>query len=324
MAKNRLLPVLALFIATHSFAQKENVVTGNLSPIFDISPDNKNLALAISTGPVSDIYLFSLAENKLAQITNDKTYYSRPVFSPAGDKIIFLSKGLEKETSDLCSLDIASKKITNLTNGKTYVTEAAFLPGGNEIVYCGAGAITNYSPLARKAPHEIDLYSIRSDGSDLKKLTNFSAYEFSSITPNQKGDSLLCKLTVKGVEGIYLLSLSDTGKTKLEAVNNPRPGIGESFYSSPAYAKNNRQISFMAPYQLYLLNLADKKCEEAWSSFGKDEQAMPIFSKFDGTGQKLLFSVLQIVNRQYARSAQLYSYDLATKKATQILIPVAN
>ncbi len=311
--------VIALFISSFTFAQK-----GNLSPIFDISPDDKNLVLSISDGPNSNLYLLSLADNKLTPLTNDKGYYSRPVFSPQSDKIIFLSKNLEAETSDLCSFDLKSKKITKLTDGKTYVTECAFMPSGNEIIYCGAGAIKSYSPLARKAPHEIDLYSIGINGGAPKKLTNFSAYEFSAITPNKKGDTVLCKLIIKGVEGIYLVSLSDTVRIKIEAVNNPRPQIGESFYGTPAYATSNTQITFTAPYQLYLMNLTDKKCIELWSTFGKEEQAMPIFSKFDATDQKVFFSVLAIVNRQYSRSAQLYSYDLATKKPTHISIPLNN
>lgn len=319
MTLNRIFLLIALFISTFTFGQK-----GNLLPIFDISPDNKILVLSISDGPNSNLYLYSLADNKLTSLTNDKGYYSRPVFSPQGNKIIFLSKNLEAETSDLCSFDLVSKKITKLTDGKTYVTEATYMPGGNEIIYCGAGTITNYSPLARKAPHDIDLYSIPMTGGTAKKLTNFSAYEFSAITPNRKGDTLLCKLIVKGVEGIYLVSLSDTVKTKIEAVNNPRPQIGESFYGTPAYATNNRLISFTAPYQLYIMSLTDKRCTEIWSTFGKDEQAMPIFSKFDGADEKVFFSILPIVNRQYSRSAQLFSYDLTIKKVIPISIPLKN
>jgi len=317
MAATKAFFAITLLISEFAFGQK-----GNLSPIFDISPDNKNLLVAISDGPVSNLYTYSLAENKLTPLTTDKSYYSRPVYSPRGDKIIFLSKNLEAETSDLYSLDLKTNKIAKVTDGKTYVTEAAFMPDANTIIYCGAATITNYSPLARKAPHEIDLYSISTVGGVSKKLTNFSAYEFSSITPNKTGDTLLCKLIVKGVEGIYLVPFSDTSKVKIEAINNPRPEIGESFYETPAYAPNNTQIAFMAPYQLYLMKLADRKCEEIWSTFGKEDMAMPIFSKFDATNQKILFSVLPIVNRQYTRNAQLYTYDLTTKKATRILVPV--
>ncbi len=198
------------------------------------------------------------------------------------------------------------------------------MPNGNEIIYCGAGTITNYSPLARRAPHDIDLYSITVAGSTTKRLTNFNAYEFSSITPGKKSDTILCKLITKGAAGIFLLSLTDKVITKIEASNNPRPEIGDSFYDTPAFAKGNTQICFTAPYQLYLMNLSDKKCIEIWSTYGKEKQAMPIFARFDGSDQEVLFSVLAIVNRQYSRSAQFFSYDLTTKTLTPILIPIGD
>jgi TolB protein len=322
MTIKAILFTVILFVSTITFGQIAENVSGELSPIFDISPDNKSLVLAVSNGNNSTLYIYSFADNTLTQLTDTKGYYSRPVYSPKGDKVIFLSKGLSSETSDLCSINLKNKEIKKLTDGKVYVTEAAFQPVGDKILYTGAGTITNYSPMARKAPHDIDLYSIDQDGNNAKKLTNFHAYQFTSIEPNQKGDTILCKLVIMGTEGIYLLSLADTVKIKLEAVNNPRPQIGDSFYGTPAFSKDNKQISFTAPYQLYTMDLADKKCEEIWSSFGKEEQAMPIFLKFDPTNKTILFAVLAIVNRQYDRNAKVFSYDIATKKLTQIAIPL--
>ena len=320
MTFKRILVVITLSISTVAFGQKAEEVSGELSPIFDISPDNKTLVLSVSSGENATLYIYSFANNNLTRLTDTKGYYSRPVFSPKGDKVIFLSKGLSSQTSDLYSINLDNKQIKKLTDGKVYVTEAAFLPNGEKIFYSGAGTITNYSPIARKAPHDIDLYSMEQDGNNLKKLTDFHAYEFTGIEPNQNGDTVLCKLS----SGIYLLSLADTVKTKLEAVNNPRPEIGENFYGTPAFSKDNKQISFTAPYQLYTMNLADKKCEEIWSSFGKEEQAMPIFSKFDPANKTIVFAVLAIVNRQYNKNAKIFSYDIATKKMIQIVIPLKN
>ena len=317
MALRKILFLFTLTISTATFGQK------SVSPIFDISPDNKSIVISIDNGENSTLFIYSLTDSKLTQLTDKKGYYSRPVYLPKGDKVIFLSKGSETETSDLCSISLDTKQITKLTDGKNYITEATFTKNGDEILYCIAGSIKNFSPLARKAPHEIDLYSMKPDGSNSKKLTDFSAYQFSGITANQNGDTVLCKLIIKGVEGIYLLSLSDTVQTKIEAINNPRPEIGTSFYGTPAYSKDNKQISFTAPYQLYVLNLADKKCSEIWSSFGKEEQAMPIFSKFDGA-QKIYFSTFAIVNRQYVQNAKIYSFDLVTKQLKEISIPVNN
>lgn len=219
MTFKKILFAITLCISTVSFGQNTEQVSGELSPIFDISPDNKTLVLSVSNGENSTLYLYSFTDNSLTQLTDKRGYYSRPVFSPKGDKVIFLSKGLSSQTSDLCSINLDNKQIQKLTDGKVYVTEATFSKNGEKIFYCGAGTITNYSPIARKAPHDLDLYSIEPDGNNTKKLTDFHAYEFTGIEPNQKGDTILCKFS----SGIYLLSLADTVKTKVEAVNNPRP-----------------------------------------------------------------------------------------------------
>jgi Tol biopolymer transport system component len=315
MRTKRIFLFLTVFVSVGAFGQKGASVPGDLSPIFDLSPDGKSIVLSVMKGENAVLYLFSLTDHQLTPLTDAKGYYARPVYSPKGDEVVFLSKGSHAETSMLCSINLQTKQVKQLTDDKLYVTEAAFLPDGKGILLCGAGAITNYSPMARRAPHDLDLYSIGRDGSQMKRLTNFHAYQLSGISPNQKGDTIL----FGGAEGIYLLSLADTIQTKVEAVNNPRPEIGEAFYGTPAYSVDHQQISFIAPYQLYVLNLNNKKCEEVWSSFGKDEQAMPIFSRFNGADHTLIFSVLRIVNRQYTPGAQLYSVDPVSKKATPLL-----
>lgn len=297
-------------------------LNGFISPIFDISPNEKNIVIAKSKEESSHLFQYSLIDKTLTRLTNKEgEYYSRPVYSHKGDKILFLSKNLKNEKSDLCLLDIESKEITKLTNGTTYVTEAVFHPSENKIIYCGAEFLGSYSPVARKAPHDLYLYSISLDSYDNEKLTKLGAYELSSISLSQTGDSVLCKLTEKDYDGIYLMSLIDTSIIqKIEAINNPRPQIGNSFYSNPNYSENFKNISFTAPYQLYTLDLDSKECEEVWSTFGKDSQAMVIFSKFYNSNEKLIFSILKIENRQYGRNAFIKIVDLKTKEITNIEI----
>jgi len=319
MNYTKILLTLTLMTSLTCFGQ-EIKLKGNLSPIFDLSQDNKNIVLAVSDGQISNLYQYTIEEKKLTQLTDSKdAYYSRPVYSPQGDQILFLSKSLSSQTSDICLLDLESKQITKVTDGKTYVTEATFHPTKNEIIFCGAEFLGNYSPVARKAPHDLDVFSIDTDGKGLKRITNLSAYELSSITLSQSGDTVLCKLTEKGFDGIYLMSLKDsTIINKIEATNNPRPGIGTSFYSNPVFSKDSKKISFTAPYQIYLMDLENKKCEELWSTFGKDEQAMVIFSRFANTNQKVIFSILEIKDRQYSSNAKIITIDLVTKKTTTL------
>lgn len=297
-------------------------ISGDISPIFDLSPDGDRIVIAISQEGTSQLYEYSLKDKSLIQLTGDKNeYHSRPVYSPQGDKVMFLSKSLQNQQSDICLLDVASKTIVKLTKGETYITEATFSPNGEMIIYCGAGSLGSNSPVARKAPHDLDLYSIKTDGSDYKKRTNLGAYELSSISLSCTGDSVLCKLTEKEFAGIYIMSLTDsTLRQKIEAKNNPRPELGNFLYSNPMYAPDFKSISFIAPYQLYILSLDDKECHEVWSTFGKENQAMVICSRFFRSGDRLIFSILKVENRQYASSAKLLTVDLKTKQTTEIEI----
>lgn len=297
-------------------------IKGDISPIFDLSPDGKKIVISISDEGISHLYEYSFKDKSLTQLTdNENEYHSRPVYSPMGDKIMFLSKSLKNYQSDICLFDMASKTITKLTKIETYVTEATFSPTGDKIIYCGSGYLGSYSPISRKAPHDLDLFSIKTDGTDFKQITNLSAYELSSISLSQTGDTVLCKLTEKGFAGIYLMSLIDTTiLQKIEAINNPRPQIGNSFYC-PMYAPNFKSISFAAPYQLYTLDLDNMECQEVWSTLGSSKNlAMTIFSRFFKKGNKLIFSILKIKNRQYESSAGLLIVDLKTKKTTEIKI----
>lgn len=313
-----------MLISIASCVQKTAIESQHLSPIFDISPDDKNIVIAISQGQTSNLYIFSLDSNKLQQLTNDDGWYDRPVYSPTGNTIIFISKNFKTNLNALYSINLNNRQIKKLTNERASVIEATFTANGNGILYCASDTTRNYSSLGKKAPHGIDLYSMALDGSNRKRLTNFNAYEFSSITPSQSDSMILCRIMAQDIEGIYLLSLSNGLINKIEAVNNPRPEIGEVFYGSPSYSKDNKKITFIAPYQIYLLNLADKKCQKIWSTFGEKEQAMPIFSKFDNKNQKIFFSTLKIVNSTYSLDAQIYSYNLSTKAINQILIPFQN
>jgi Tol biopolymer transport system component len=314
-----ILTTLTIFISIQAIGQGDKI-KGDISPIFDLAPNGDRIVVSASEGESSVLYEYSIKDKSIRQLTdNKKEYYSRPVYSPKGDKIIFLSKSLQNEQSDICLLDIAHKTITKITKGETYVTEAAFSPTGDKIIYCGANYLGSYSPTARKGPHDLDIYSIKVDGTEHKKNTSLNAYELSSISLSITGDSILCKLTKKEFEGIYLLSLTDaTLIQKIEATNNPRPEIGGYFYSNPMFASDSKRISFTAPYQLYTLNLDNKECQEVWSTFGKDDQAMVIFSRFFKTRDKLIFSILRIENRQYTRNAELLTVDLSTMKATEI------
>ena len=174
--------------------------------------------------------------------------------------------------------------------------------------------------MARKAPHDIDIYSINTDGTKEKKITNYSTYELSSISIDKQGDKIIFEGTKKDrIEGIYSMSLSDTSTIeKVEAKNNPRPQIGASFYGTPYFSKDNSAISFIAPYQVYTLDLNSKECKVAWDNTKDDEMIMAIHSRFMDSDKKLIISGLKIVKRQYTSNASIMIVNLSDGKAEEL------
>jgi hypothetical protein len=264
------------------------------------------MVIAINDGKTSNLWQYSLIDKSLVQLTHVKSgYYSRPVYSTEGNKILFLCEELEKPKNDLCILDIESNQILKITKGKSYITEAVFTPKGDKIIYCATDFLDDYSPYTYKDSHDLDLYSIMVDGNSGQKLTNLSAYELSSISLNKTGNSLICKLTEKELDGIYLISLSDTSVfQKIEANNNHSSQIGDLLYRNPRFSNDNTSISFMSNYQLYSLDLVTKECELIWDNAKDEVKSMLVFSKFIESDKKIIFSTVKITNRAYPGSIQ--------------------
>jgi TolB protein len=312
---------VSLILIVGNFTALAKKIDGDVSPIFDISPDEKSLVVSISKGQESFLYLYSFDKQELEQLTNKKgAYHSRPMFSTDGNKVVFLNKELDKQKSQVTILDMKTRDIKEIETSVSFVTEAVFHPNDNQILFCASSFIGNYSPMARKAPHDIDMYSINIDGTNESKITDYSAYALSSISIDNKGEQIAFKVIKKDkLEGIYIMSLSDTSKIqKIEANNNPRPQIGNDFYGTPYFSKNNSTISFIAPYQVYTLNLSSKECKIVWDNTKDDVLMMAIHSRFMNSDKKIIISGLKIINRQYTSNATIMIVNLENGKTEEL------
>ena len=63
-----------------------------------LSPDGTRLALEVSTGGASDIYIFDLASGTLARLTTDGAFNVHPEWTPDGKRVLFSSRRLGLST----------------------------------------------------------------------------------------------------------------------------------------------------------------------------------------------------------------------------------
>ena len=113
----------------------------DVNPYICFSPDGKSIVYSKTTFLpskrvfISDLYQINIFTRKIKRLTSGERAF-HPVFSPSGDKILFVKK--EGGNSNLCLFHFKDKKIYRLTSDKDGVTQnfaPAFSPDGEKIVF---------------------------------------------------------------------------------------------------------------------------------------------------------------------------------------------
>ena len=314
---------ILLIVFLMSFAFKEEFkIKGDIHPYFDVTETGEKLVFSISSGSSISLYQYNLNSNETTQLTEAKEEQShtKPVYSSTGDTVLYILRQTTSPKSTIVMLNVKTGESKSVYTSDKLVNEVILNKTGNNILFCLAESFRSYSPLANAAAHNLDIFKVNFDGSELNKLTEFDAYSLGPVSIDNSGDTLLFKVVANKTEkldGIYRMSISNPEFIEhITAANNPRTEIGNWFYNNPCYSYNNTLISFTAPYQLYTLNLADKKCKEIWSTFGKDNQAQVISSRFVKSSKNIFFSTINIEGRSYAKSAQFRIADIESGESS--------
>jgi Tol biopolymer transport system component len=253
----------------------------------------------------SSLYLTNLINKKTIALfpsVGDDSY-SLPIFSPNGENIAFVKNRFEDFESQLYISNSNGSDIEILTNIEGVITEMSFSDDGLNIYFTKAQNFKKFSPIATDGFHDVEIYSINIETKIIQSISKSKFYGLNSISEIDNNCLLLG--IQAGYEGGMFLFLKDSiNLQKLIPTNDPRKDA--SLYFEPSYSKKVNSIAFLAPYELYYMNLVDKKAFLILSRIGKSD-----FGKIRFLEKKIFFTV--------PNEDKLYSISTNGKDLTEII-----
>jgi TolB protein len=137
------------------------------------SNDGKWIVFTSERNGSADIYRVHPDGSGLEQLTDDPFFDDQATFSPNGKRIAFVSSRTQQ--ADIYILEIATKKLTNITHHPAGDFRPSWSPDGEWI------AFSTDRDSKRPVPvftlwHSTEIYTIRVDGSEIKRRTHLDTY----------------------------------------------------------------------------------------------------------------------------------------------------
>jgi len=204
--------------------------------------------------------------NNIRQITNNKSLNLSPCWSPAGDKIAFIS--YVKNNPELIILNLENKETTRLSKLKATYSSPAWSPDGNKIAFT----------LIKNGNSEI--YIMDNRGNNLKQLTDNSSIDTSpSWSPN--GQEITFTSDRSGSPQIYIMDSNGQNVHRLT--------YETSYSDSPVWSPKGELIAFVSRektgFQIYSIDVNGENLQCLTDGQGSNEN--PSWSP---DGSKLTFA----------------------------------
>ena len=170
----------AIYVADADGGHERLLVTGSvldMNPSF--SADGRSVLFTSRRHGSADIYRVRIDGSELERLTDDPAFDDQAVMSPDGRQLAFVSS--RSGNADVWLLDLASKRLQNLTRHAGGDYRPAWSPDGQWLAFTsdrdskGAQASTPTGPSGFSPAQTTELYVVRSNGTDLRRLTDSEA-----------------------------------------------------------------------------------------------------------------------------------------------------
>jgi Tol biopolymer transport system component len=195
-----------------------------------ISPDQQSMIFTLRSRSGSLIYKAKIDGSDIASLSNGSSYDISPTFSSNGLKVLFVQ--IKDGQGDICMMRLDGTDRKCLTSGPQHDYDPVYSPKNDKIYFLRAQVFTNYSPIAMPAWHQTDIYSIKSDGTELKRITYEDSYFMNDLSIDAKGDTLLVTDMSGRDENGPLFMISMDGSMKKKVVRPDLTNYREKYFFS--------------------------------------------------------------------------------------------
>lgn len=199
-----------VFLSTRDAILLSDAPGLNAAPAW--SPDAKRIALMMRGNDNTEIYLLNPQGKDPLQLTRSWDNKASPTWSPDGKQIAFVSD--RSRGPQIYIMDLATGKSRRLTYQGHYNCSPAWSPKGDRIAYAG------------QEGGRFHIYTIRADGTGVKRLTKEGSNEYPTWAPN--GRHIAYASRRGGNYDIYMVTADGGGPWR---VTNSLPNETEPAWS---------------------------------------------------------------------------------------------
>ncbi|RFU62298.1 hypothetical protein D0469_20560 [Peribacillus saganii] len=322
-----------LAVMGFKFEKTEQEKQEGLADQYDVSAQDTVAYVSYKRGKPG-LYIFNNKldiEEKVIEFENSKSIID-PSFSSDGTKVAFITanKNPEKDLSSTVHLlDLRTKEVTELFKSENMVTELDFSPVSDSLFFLGAGTFGNYSPIASKRTHDLDVFEYKLAEKETVQRTSLKKYSMTSLNVSPDGTSIFVQMdddldadtpeeTFETKQRVFQIALDSP--EDLHVVTDPNkeiditelilaPSGNEIIYQSISNPDDDGTYK----YELFSYHLESKK-EHLVTHFG-NFVGRPRFSSD--------VSLYFIADKNWPNRVDnhLYRMDLKTKEIKEVILP---